>query len=182
MNQVCVHLVKGIVITTTESRAAGGQEAIGGNIDGYTFDRTTIQNEGRAVIEIGIQYARSFNKGVALCIRGVGFAEDVVFEPHACDVSKSTIICNDPSCSWVKDRLRDAVLKNQFQVGRGHILYNRNGVVKRKNFTNKHIGNLFRRFRGCRCQPVEIRAQTTAIGNGHNGSVYIIIALSICNA
>ena len=95
---------------------------------------------------------------------------------------KSTIICHDPSCSWLKDRLRDAVLKNQFQVCRGHILYNRNGVDKRKNFTNKHIGNLFRRFRGCRCLPVEISAQTTAIGNGYNGSVYIIIALSICNA
>ena len=182
MNQVCVHLVKRIVITTTESRSTSSKETVGGHVYGQTFNRYTVQNEGRTVIEVSVQHPRSLYKGISLCIRGVGFAEDVVLEPHACDVSESTIICNDPSCSWVKNRLRDAVLKNQFQVGCCHVLYNRNGVVKWKNFTNKHIGHLFRRFSRCCGQPMEIRTQATAIGNGHNGSVYFIIALSIRNS
>ena len=83
MNQVSVHLVKGIVITTTESRAAGSQKAIGCNIDGYTFNGNTIQNEVRTVIEVSVHYPRSLYKRISLGIWGVRFTENVVFEPHA---------------------------------------------------------------------------------------------------
>ena len=83
MDQIGIDLIEWIVISPTEGRSTCGKEAVGSHVDGHTFNRYAIQNEGGTVIEVGVQYARSFYNGVSLGIRSVGLPEDVILEPHA---------------------------------------------------------------------------------------------------